>query len=353
VFVGPRAVPSGERGPTEPLASGPVTGAPLALPEGLSARPMRPDDVVAVAALLEAAEAVDDTGEHEGPDDLTEWWVNDMVDLARDSQVVFAGEELVAFADVVAPPTFRGDFDVYLGGRVHPRWRGRGIGRALLAWELQRGAEVHGERHPEAPARLSVDLVPSMTSAEALVRRAGLTPQRWFSAMSRPLSDLPAPRTVDGVRVVPFSWDRDEEVRLAHNASFTEHYGSSERDRTTWQTWFTGQRAFRPDLSVLAVEGGAVVGYVLAYVYESNTVATGVREAHYGQIGVLPAARGRGLSKAMLAAALRAAADGNCQEAGLDVDSENGSGALGLYESVEFHARRTRVSWVRRVEPLR
>jgi mycothiol synthase len=154
------------------------------------------------------------------------------------------------------------------------------------------------------------------------------------------------------VELLPFSWDRDEEVRCAHNASFTEHYGSSERDRTTWQLWFTGQRAFRPDLSVLAVRDGAVIGYALAYVHESDTAATGVRQAYYGQIGVLPDHRGRGLATAVIGAALRAAADADCQEAGLDVDSENGSGALGLYESVGFRTRRTRVSYARDLPPL-
>src|SRR3954469_19337217 len=135
--------------------------------------------------------------------------------------------------------------------------------------------------------------------------------------MDRPLTDLPEPRTVGGIELVPFTWDRDDEVRRAHNAAFTEHHGSSERDEVSWRTWFTGSRSFRPDLSVLAVADGAVVAYVLAYVHESDTAATGVRQTELGQIGVLPPARGRGLAKATIAAALRAAAQNDCQRAGL------------------------------------
>ena len=96
----------------------------------------------------------------------------------------------------------------------------------------------------------------------------------------------------------------------------------------------TGQRGFRPDLSVLALADGAVVGYVLAYVFEADTAATGVRATDFGQIGVLPAARGRGLAKATIAAALKAAAEGGCRRATLQVDSENVTGALGLYEGL-------------------
>jgi len=323
------------------------------LPAGLTARPIRPDDVPAIADLLTAAEAVDDTGVHESAEDLTDFWVNDLVDLEQDSLLgATADGEVVGWATAIAAPTFRDAFGVHLEGRVHPAWRRRGIGRALLAWQLERGTRVHAQRHPEAPARLTVTAYTSMPDLAALLRRVGLVESRWFFHMARPLTDLPEPRAVEGVQLVPFSWDRDDEVRRAHNAAFTEHYGSSERDPASWTTWFTGQRSFRPDLSVLAVADGEVLAYVLAYVYEANTAVLGERETYFGQIGVLPRARGRGLSKAAIVQALRVAAENDCQVAGLQVDSDNGSGALGLYESLGFSTARTEVSWSRHLEPL-
>jgi mycothiol synthase len=329
-----------------------VTALPV-LPDGLLARPLAADDVGAVAALLEAAEAVDDTGEHWSAEDLEEFWVNDLVDLGADGVVACTADgSVVAWATAIAPPTFRGNYRVDLEGRVHPAWRGRGIGRALLAWQLERGAQVHAERHPEVPADLSVAAYTSMTSLEAMLRRAGLEQVRWYVAMERPLADLPGVRRLPGIEFVPFTWDRDDEVRRAHNAAFTEHHGSAERDELTWRTWFTGQRGFRPDLSVLALADGAVVGYVLAYVFEADTAATGVRATDFGQIGVLPAARGRGLAKATIAAALKAAAEGGCRRATLQVDSENVTGALGLYEGLGFTARRTQASWSRTLAAL-
>lgn len=334
------------------LASISVTPLPT-LPDDLTARPISADDFAAIAALLEAAEAVDDTGEHWSTDDLEEFWVNDLVDLTKDGVVACTADgTVVAWATAIAPPTFREHYRVDLEGRVHPDWRGRGIGRALLAWQLGRAAEVHAERHPEVAAELSVAAYTTMTSLEAMLRRAGLAQARWFFTMERPLTDLPTVGEIPGVELVPFSWDRDDEVRRAHNAAFTEHHGSSERDELTWRTWFTGQRGFRPDLSVLALADGAVVGYVLAYVFEADTAATGVRTSGFGQIGVLPAARGRGLAKATIAAALRAAAEGNCHQASLQVDSENVTGALGLYEGMGFTARRTQVSWTRALPPV-
>jgi mycothiol synthase len=326
--------------------------AELTLPEGFTARPLSADDIDDVAALLAAAEKADDTGEHLDAEDLAEWWLNDLVDLTRDGVAIHdGGGALAGWATVIAPPTFRDVFGVYLEGRVHPDRRGRGLGRALLAWQLGRGAEVHAERHPESPARLTVVVPEAMTALESLARRAGMSAVRWYRLMERPLRELPGEPAAPAVELAPFTWDRDDEVRRAHNAAFTQHHGSSERDQASWEVMFTGQRSFRPDLSVLALANGAVVAYALVYVYESDTRATGVRTAHFGQIGTLPEFRGRGLASAVIAAALRAAAAAECDAAGLQVDSDNVTGALRLYEGMGFTTRRTQVSWARAVPP--
>ena len=316
---------------------------------GLTDRPLTRDDLPAVAALFAAAERVDGTGEHHDAHDLAEYWFAPYVEVERDTRVVLDGDDVVAVGTAIAPPTFRDAYAVHLEGRVHPDRRGAGVGRALLDWQLTRGREIHAERHPEAPGRLTVLAQDSISGQEGLLRHAGLEPVRWFQHMSRSLTDLPASRDVDRVELVAFDWVRDEQVRHAHNAAFTEHYGSSERDRASWESMFTGQRAFRPDLSVLATGGGAgdgdVLGYVLAYVHAADTAATGKVDAYYGQIGVVPAARGRGLSKAVIAAALQAAADAGCDSASLEVDTDNVSEAQGLYRAMGFEVVRTQVSW--------
>jgi mycothiol synthase len=317
-----------------------------AVPEGLAARPMCPDDAAPVATLLAAAERVDETGENFDAGDLTEWWTGWRADLARDGVAVCdAAGLVVGYAVAFAPTNPRGDYRVYLEGRVRPDLRGHGIGRALLDWQLRRGAEVHAERRPESPGRLVVNVAETMPSLEGLVRRAGLTPERWYRDMQRSLDELPDPRPVPGVDLAPFIWERDDEVRRVHNVAFSEHHGSGESLPASWAALYTGQRAFRPDLSVLAVEDGAVVGYALAYVYEADTRATGRQETYFGQIGVLPHARGRGLATAVIVEALRAAAQAGCVSAGLGVDSENATGAMRLYENLGFTAVRSHVTW--------
>jgi mycothiol synthase len=170
--------------------------------------------------------------------------------------------------------------------------------------------------------------------------------------MERPLSELPDVPAVEDTELVSFTWDRDGEIRRTHNAAFTEHHGSAERDEVTWRTLFTGQRAFRPDLSFLSLADGAVVAYVLGYVFAADTAANGFQQVDLGQIGVLPSARGRGLAKATIAAVLRRAAGQGCRSARLQVDSENVTGALRLYEDLGFTTRRTQVSWTLALPPV-
>ena len=124
--------------PQSPRASGP---------------PLSTDDAAAVAAVLAAAEPVDDTGEFPDATDMADWWANWNADLDRDGVAVCDSSGLlIAYATVTASPTFREAFTVDLEGRVRPDQRGRGIGRALFAWQLARGAELHAERDPRRPA---------------------------------------------------------------------------------------------------------------------------------------------------------------------------------------------------------
>jgi len=167
------------------------------LPAGLTARPLTADDVHAAAELLAAAEPADDTGEHMDVGDLTEWWVNDLVDLPRDGRAVCTADgTLVAWAMVFSLGGAREDHRIALDGRVHPGWRGRGIGRALLDWQLQRAAEVHRRDHPDLPARMTVPVPPGMASLGSLARRAGFTPERWYADMDEALAAMPRIRAV-------------------------------------------------------------------------------------------------------------------------------------------------------------
>lgn len=318
----------------------------------LTWRPATVADVPAWARLLAAVEAVDRTGENYGEDDLVELTQDPSLNLARDTLVAATPDgELVAFGGVHGSTSVRDVDRIWLDGGVHPAVRGRGLGKRLLTWLEGRGAELHRERHPQVPGQLQVGVYESAESRTALVRAAGYTPTRYFNDMERDLTTElpPVPPTPAGLRVVPFDPRYDEATRLAHREAFADHWGSTPPDPERWQHWYTGAQSFRPEVSLLVLDGEEVAAYLLSYFWAADAEATGVREAWVGQLGTRPAWRRRGLASLLLAAAMPAYRAAGYQQAGLDVDSENPTGALGLYERLGFTLTHRSVTWTKPV----
>jgi ribosomal protein S18 acetylase RimI-like enzyme len=92
----------------------------------------------------------------------------------------------------------------------------------------------------------------------------------------------------------------------------------------------------RLDLSFLALDGDEVVGLVIVDVNEDDWVLQGYESSYISLVGVISRWRRRGVAPALLAKTLRASRDAGMQRTALDVDSENPTGALGLYTGMGF-----------------
>ncbi len=320
----------------------------------LTWRPLRRTDTAALTQLMAAAEEVDVTEERYDEEDVVEHYFSGLVDLDADTRLVWRGDELIGYAEVWGQRHVREVHTVWLGGTVHPDHRRCGLGRELLRWEFGRAEELHAQRHPSVPANLLCTASEANVGLAALARSEGLQEIRFWFEMKRPLdtdAPLPAVQPVPGVRIETFDSSRDDDLRHVHNATFNGHFGTTERDSEEWKNYFTGARAFRPDLSLLAVEddGDAIAGYLLAYVYDADMLATGRREVYIGQLGTMPSFRGRGIGTALMAAGLATWSAAGQQEANLGVDAANETGALGLYERAGFTVHKRSTSWGRTV----
>ena len=337
-----------------PMNGGPATGGGLA--GELTWRPLVDADVPAVVRLLAAAEQVDRTGEHFDEADIADEMAEAGFDPHRHSIGAFGPDgELVGFGRVQVPRAVRDVDRVRLDGTVHPEWRGYGIGRRLLAWLEERGEAEHRACHPTVPGQLQLTPCAHVASHVRLAERAGYTAVRWFNEMRRDLAEpIPQPPPVGGaVRVVPFDWSFDEAVRHAHNEAFARHWGSVDRDEVAWRQWFTGSRAFRPELSFVVLDGAehpagpVVAAYLLSYFWAADAEATGEREAWIGQLGTRAPWRGRGLGAALIRHALLAYREAGYLRAALGVDTENVTGALRLYQRHGFTVEVCRVGYVK------
>lgn len=97
----------------------------------------------------------------------------------------------------------------------------------------------------------------------------------------------------------------------------------------------------RLDLSFLAMDGDEVAGLVIVDVNEEDWLRQGYSGSYVSLVGVVASWRRKGVAPALLAASLRASRDAGLERVALDVDSENPSGALGLYTGMGFAAIHT------------
>ncbi|MET8305962.1 mycothiol synthase [Micromonospora sp. NPDC005173] len=208
---------------------------------------------------------------------------------------------------------------------VHPAYRRRGTGRALVRGVLASAtgplrAWAHGD-HPSAAA-LAVDL--------------GFTRVRVLWQLRRPLAaPLPEPRLDDGVVLRAFRPGADDAAWLALNArAFAEHpeqgrWTSDDLRVRLAEPWFD------PAGFLLAEETatGRLLGFHWTKVHERPGSA---RIGEVYVLGVEPTAHGGGLGRALTTAGLAYLRD----RRGLDrvmlyVDDSN-TGAVALYERLGF-----------------
>lgn len=303
-------------------------------------RQLTTDDIPAWAGLLAAVEAVDETGEHYGETDLAEEMANPDVEVGKDFLGAYDGTELVGYASVMPRGEADGVFKVHVQGAVRPDRRGEGIGTVLARAMVDRGLAAGRERSSTLPVRLTST---GMTSNEAqadLLTGLGMRGERWNFVMRTSLDDLgPELPLAEGYAFVRYDESMADAVLDAHNAAFGGHHPNfTPWTPAMWKQWVTGSHSFRPATSVVVVpEGGdTIVGYVTTHEWEAYERATGRREAYVAKVGVLEEHRGRGIAGALLSRCLRLYAEAGYDEASLDVDSENPTGALGVYQRAGF-----------------
>lgn len=322
-------------------------------PLGLEARPIEKRDAEAWADLLAAAERVDSADEHYDADDLIEELDDPHLRADIDAVGLWSDEQMIGFGSVSSQPG-QSEVGIVRGqGTVHPGWRRRGIGRALLDWLDQRAAALHTLRNPDLPGELHIGALSTNAGLRALLDAAGFEVCRYFSSMKRSIGSSESLPRVDppaGLRLIRFEAAYDEATRVADNEAFLDHWGFTPCDRETWEVRVTGSRAFRPAMSHLLLDGDDVASYVLAFEFDADTAITGERDLYVDSVGTRRAYRGKGAAKALLAKTLEAAAQAGFQSASLGVDADSPTGAVGLYRNLGFQVEH---QWIRHRRRLR
>jgi mycothiol synthase len=320
----------------------------------ISLRPLTRGDIPGWADLLARIEKVDRMGEHYGAADLEEEMANPEVVVGKDFVGAFDGPDMVGYYSVLPRGEAGGHFMIHVEGSVLPARRGQGIGTLLVAGMVERAARARAEMRPDLPAKLTCVGLTSNLAQRDLLGSAGMRAERWSFRMRTPLDDLPPTRPVpDGYGLRTYDQSLADVLRETHNRAFRDNPNFKPWSKITWKQFVTGSRSFRPQLSFVVVLDGfdEIVAYLQTAEADASLGATGRREAYVARIGTLQEHRGQGLAAALLGHSLQAYRGAGYDEAALDVDSENPSGALGVYERAGFKVESPWTSYFLMVVP--
>ncbi|UQU63076.1 GNAT family N-acetyltransferase [Couchioplanes caeruleus] len=230
------------------------------------------------------------------------------------------GGELVAAGALRPAP---GDGEAWahgavFGGMVDPAHRSSGLGGRLVDWGLAEGRRLGG--------RVTVETESLTGTAERLFADRGLRQVFAEDVMRIDVADgVPERGWVEGTHLSEWSAETAGRFFRVYDAAFRDRPGFPGWSAEQW-TAAVVDEDFRPGWSLLAsVPGVGDAGFVTAAV------------GWIVQVGVVPAARGRGLGGALVCEALRRMRRDGEAEVWLDVNVDNP--AVELYRRLGFEHR--------------
>lgn len=319
---------------------------------GLAVRPARFDDLPRAVEMFNAAEI-----ELIGAGGITaeryeQEWKFPGFNLDEDTRLVLAPDgSPVGCAEVwtlLDPPVHP-----WMWSRVHPAWRGRGIGTSLLAWSLARALRVIDRVPPQARLAPRVAAPLAHEPSIALFRDFGFEPMRhsWTMTIDLDVSP-PAPSWPEGITLRAFRNPQDlEAVYRATTDAFRDHWGfvevPFEEGFRQWKHASVDRGVFDPRLWLIAVDGEAIAGFALC----RPRVAEDPEMGWVDTLGVRRPWRKRGLGLALLLHAFAVLRATGAQRVGLGVDAASLTGATRLYTRAGMQVLRESTSFELELRP--
>ena len=300
-----------------------------ALPDGYEIRPPTFDDVEAVTEMLIATDLAD-TGVSESDVDLIrDQWSSPGFEPTEDAWVVTdPNGSVVAYANV--SPDGEGKLKSW--GDVHHDHRGRGLGAALLdRMEARASERLRGI--PAAVLHTAVN--DADAAAAALVRSREFEHVRTFRHLQIDLDGSPRDpgEPPSGIEIHGIEPERDlRRIHAIFVEAFSGEWGYRPIPFEEWIGMEVETPSYDPRLWLLATDGDEAVGALSGVVWGDR--------GWVGELGVRALWRGRGIASALLRRAIATFASRALPRVMLNVDSENTTGAVRLYEGVGMHTLR-------------
>jgi mycothiol synthase len=309
-----------------------------------SLRPGTLDDLPEAVAMFNlASREMSDKDEFDLEDYRNEW-EDPGIDLEADTRIAQTPDgKIVGCIEVWNTSPY---VHCWVWARVHPEFRGQGIGTALMEWAEDR-AKVALERAPAGTrVAMSSGCVSTHQPTIDLLTDRGLRPIRHSFTMERDLGALPpAPSWPARITVRAMRPGEELAVYRASQEPFKDHWGHVEQPEEEgfklWTHRALNDPLHDPSLWFLAMDGAEIVGVSLCQPGQPGDPELGWVDT----LGVRRPWRKRGIAEALLYHSFGALYERGRRRVGLGVDSQNLTGALRLYERVGMRPVRQFISF--------
>jgi mycothiol synthase len=295
---------------------------------GYEIRPPTSDDVDGITAMMLANDLAEAAASDFDADVLGDQWSSPGFELSDDAWVIVDPKDtIVGYANVSSD----GEAKLKSWGVSHPAHRGVGLGSALLDRIEARAAK----RFEPGSGALFTAITDVDEPAEALVRSRGFEHVRTFRHLQIDLDGSPRdPREPPaGIEIRGIEPERDlRRVHAIFVEAFSGEWGYRPIPFEEWIGMEVETPSYDPSLWLLATDGDEAVG-------AQSGVVWGDR-GWVGELGVRTPWRGRGIASALLRRAFATFASRGLPRVMLNVDSENSTGAVRLYEGVGMRTLR-------------
>lgn len=221
-------------------------------------------------------------------------------------------------------------------GFIDPDFRRHGLGRAMLAWNQARLAEIARTHDPEIEKAYNAYAVDTSPGGVALLESSGYEMARRFAEVIRPIDPPPSSAPMPGgLRIVPAEPAHYPAVWAARAESHADHWGFTPPTAGDYERWLH-ERRLQPHLWKVAWDGDEVAGAVLNHVDVQRNAWSGKERGYTQDVFVRRPWRRRGLARALLTESILMFRTMGMEETLLGVDTTNPSGAHHLYADVGY-----------------
>ena len=253
--------------------------------------------------------------------------------------------EPIAYKSLRAVPEADGAIRYAHHGFILPEWKRRGIGRAMIRHSEDVLRARAANDPADAPKFFQTFLQSVQTELAHLLEQEGYVPTRYFYEMLHPnLKEIAHYELPSGIEVRPAQPEHYRAIWDAMLEAFQEHWGEEDHTEEDYQRWLKRPH-FDPTLWHVAWDGDRVVSMVINQIDTTDNAHYNRRRGFTEEIATLKEYRGRGIAQALIARGLRQFAERGMNEAALDVDAENATGALRLYEKLGYQPIKTFIAY--------